>query len=399
MAAYRTSIGRRLQVARGSHRPPIRRGQLRHLPILPRSTLTVARAGVGLGVGLGIALAIGSARKRAPRSRELDAAAPSSPGLAGAALASAPARGSVGAPRSRDLASDVFAELTAQLDLALQTLTRASDADFERAVHDTRKAMKRARSLLRLLRDELPKRRRKRCNAALRAAGRELSASRDADVALATLESVLTSANKRVRNSRGVSRLRALLVHERVSAQRRIRAGGRERALSQLWRARAELSAISAKREPSKAVDGRDRRALAHGISVIYRAGRSAMRRGKSNPTVIAMHTWRKRVKDLRYAAEALAATTDCDRSMKKIARRADKLGETLGEEHDLAVLVEIVRSNKKLFKKDRRGRRGLLRAIAKRRRELRRRAFKHGGRLYELKPKRFKRRVLRALR
>ena len=72
------------------------------------------------------------------------------------------------------------------------------------------------------------------------------------------------------------------------------------------------------------------------------------------------MHAWRKRVKDLRYAAEVLdvarargagrarhpkqakgGAAGSAAGRLRTLARRADALGELLGEEHDLAVLAE----------------------------------------------------------
>lgn len=365
--------------------------QLHHQPILPRNALSLARAGLGVGAGVGLALAIGSVRRRPALGGEL-ATGPNGPSqpqggaLPGAAASSA---------RPTAALASVQAELLARLDRALEQLRLAPEGDFERAVHDTRKAIKRSRSLLRLLRDELPSRRRRRANAALRAAGRTLGASRDADVALATLDGVLARSDKRLGKSRGTARLRERLERERSAASARLRAGARERALSELWRARAELSAIGVAHKGR----GGDGRALASGTSRIYGKGRSAMRSAKRKPSIVAMHTWRKRVKDLRYASEALADEAEkSDRTLDKLAHRADKLGETLGEDHDLAVLAGIVRANKKLFRRDRRGRRALLKAIAKRRRKLRRRALRHGLELYDRKPKRFERRMRRAL-
>jgi CHAD domain-containing protein len=95
------------------------------------------------------------------------------------------------------------------------------------------------------------------------------------------------------------------------------------------------------------------------------------------------MHRWRKRVKDLRYAAEMLERVQPRARALATVARRADKLGERLGEEHDLAVLGEWVRANGKHAGARRPARRRLLKAIDRRRRRLRLRALDDGGRLY----------------
>ena len=97
------------------------------------------------------------------------------------------------------------------------------------------------------------------------------------------------------------------------------------------------------------------------------------------------MHLWRKRVKDLRYAAEMLNA--------REIASRADDLGEMLGAEHDLALLGARIRAEAKGDRgkaSARRTRKQLLKLIAKRRKRLRRRALSDGKALYRRSPEKF---------
>ena len=83
---------------------------------------------------------------------------------------------------------------------------------------------------------------------------------------------------------------------------------------------------------------------------------------------------------------------------IRRVARRADDLGELLGEEHDLALLAARVRAEAKAGRAS--GppgagtRRVLLRLIARRRRKLRRRALRDGERLYGRAPEKFVRRV-----
>jgi hypothetical protein len=121
------------------------------------------------------------------------------------------------------------------------------------------------------------------------------------------------------------------------------------------------------------------------------------------------MHEWRKRVKDLRYAAEILERRDPENRlgadghargagpgghlqaePIHTVATRADELGELLGEEHDLAVLAERVRASGGPFEDEESAREALLKLIARRRRRLRRRALREGERLYRRRPKRF---------
>jgi hypothetical protein len=127
------------------------------------------------------------------------------------------------------------------------------------------------------------------------------------------------------------------------------------------------------------------------------------------------MHEWRKRVKDLRHAAEMLdrrdagggRGRRATERRgvggrrrklreaarIRRLARRADALAEVLGEDHDLAVFAERIRTDPGI-ELGRGARRTLLRAIAKRRRRLRRSALRDGARLYRRRPKAFVARV-----
>jgi CHAD domain-containing protein len=131
------------------------------------------------------------------------------------------------------------------------------------------------------------------------------------------------------------------------------------------------------------------------------------------------MHRWRKRVKDLRYATEALsrydpgaegragiaavralapARKRSSERTgdlIPRLARRADALGETLGEEHDLFLLAERVREERTAC--GRGTRRALLKLIARRRKRLTALALRDGARLYGRAPKKLIRRVRRA--
>ncbi len=103
---------------------------------------------------------------------------------------------------------------------------------------------------------------------------------------------------------------------------------------------------------------------------------------GKGEQTT-AMHQWRKRVKDLRYAAEMLERRHS-SHSLRPLARRADELGEVLGEDHDLAVFSEHLRAGARTngspaWRTGRKTRKLLLAAIAKRRRKLRKQALRQG--------------------
>jgi CHAD domain-containing protein len=298
-----------------------------------------------------------------------------------------------------------------QLDLAIEMMDAPDGSPpDEKAVHETRKALKRLRALVRLLRPELGEEAFARESAALRGAGRRLAAARDAEVMVSTLDGVLKRAPRKLARRRRVRELRRAVVAEReLAAARAIGdAAWRAQVLDELWAIRHRV--IGWRLEDTAGIE-----TIEPGLQRIYRQGRNRYRRaarGKGDRGR-ALHEWRKRVKDLRYAAEMLdrrepAAGGSGARRKRggkparttpvgKLARRADELAEVLGEEHDLAVLAERIGAGTGRQKLGRRSRKALQKPIARRRRKLRARALREGARLYRRRPKRFVRWMRRA--
>lgn len=377
MATDRTAIRRWLAVGGAAHRPPSRLRKSRHRFIL-------APLGAALGataaIGLGLAVARVGSGQLAARRRRNERRAGVLPG--------------------EPLADALRRMALAQADLALRELTGFGTDGAGRdggahAVHEARKAIKRMRTAVRLLEDELGSSTRAREDDALKRAGRGLSGSRDAEVMLATLDALVKRHPRRLGRSRDVRLLRRRLADERDASQ--LRMSEDPTALADVtaelraFRARAAAWQLSTRRDASLAEDG---------LRKIYRQGRRRRRRAakaSSRKRTRAMHRWRKRVKDLRYAAEMLDRAWPHESRLAKVAKRAEKLGETLGEDHDLAVLAEWVRANGKRAGARGAARRRLLQAVAQRRRKLRRRALAEGERLYRRRTKRFFARVRRA--
>ena len=91
-----------------------------------------------------------------------------------------------------DAATGMRRVIVGRLDKATERLREAADGDaLAETIHGARKDLKKARAALRLIREELGEKAFKRENRALRDAGRLLSASRDAEVKLATLEALV----------------------------------------------------------------------------------------------------------------------------------------------------------------------------------------------------------------
>jgi hypothetical protein len=297
-----------------------------------------------------------------------------------------------------------------QLDLAIDLLSEGPPD--ERAVHETRKSLKRLRALVRMLRHELGEEVFARENTALREAGRRLSGARDAEVMVSSLDRLMRRHPRRLGRRGGVKRLRKALERERkATAASALDEAMRAHVLGDLRAIRHRITAWQLAGTPGVQPVERD-------LKRIYDDGRRRMRRaarGKGN-RVRAMHEWRKRVKDLRYAAEMLERADPSERKsarrrresedagarrLSRLARRADRLGEALGEDHDLAMLAQRIGASHspgaQRERLGRRNRRSILRLIARRRRKLRSQSLREGARLYRRRPRRFVRRVRRA--
>jgi len=394
MTTDRTAIRRRLAVRRTAYRPPWGGRKTRHGTIVASLAATLA-ATVAVGVGVALARAEHSrrsARARLARDRQFALLPGEQPldGLRRMALG--------------------------QLDLAVELLEDDPGGVLtEHSVHETRKALKRLRALVRLLQGELGEREFKRENAALRDAGLRLAGARDAEVMVGTLDRLCSLHSKQLARRTGVLELRRALVAERARATEGSQgdAAARAEVLRALRAARTRVQGWTLSRH-----DGIE--ALEPGLRRLYRQGRSrgrrAARRKGGRPRV--MHEWRKRVKDLRYAAEMLDRRDPCEGHdpagrkagerngsrkqppyLGRIARRADELGELLGEDHDLVMLAERIRADASRSGSDRpvldkRTRRTLLNLITQRRKRLRRRALREGERLYRRRPGTFVRDV-----
>lgn len=300
--------------------------------------------------------------------------------------------------------------IDAAIDL-LESYPRRSEREREETVHEVRKALKRVRALLRLLRPQLSRRDFERENVALRDCGRRLSGARDAEVMVATLDELVRRNPRGLAGSGGVRRLRADLVAESERAVGVEDPALREAVAGEL---RAVRGRVALWRLPRRG-GGKDargggknaRRLLESGLREVYETGRRRRRGARRREDLGTLHALRKSAKDLRYVTETLRggdglggdrvgrADRRARRRMRRVARRADRLGEMLGEEHDLALLRKVVGER---FDGGRRRRRRLLKLIGRRRRRLRRRARELADRLYRRKPRRFARRLRRAL-
>jgi CHAD domain-containing protein len=259
------------------------------------------------------------------------------------------------------------------LDDAREQLAPRSGADMEKGVHSARKDVKKLRALLRMHRGALGEQTFRRENRALRDAARELSALRDAHVLAETVDGLA---------ERYAGRLpkRAFTAAKRHVAAG---AGGDDADPGMaLIAARERLTEVAARIGDWTLSAKADKRLRAE-LARTYTLGLDAFERARKRPEAERLHDWRKRAKDLRHQQELLRPAFP--KVISAQAKAASRLGDLLGDDHDLAVLIETLGDDP---------RHAEVRELAGRRREeLQAEVFALGRRVYAEAPKAFARR------
>jgi CHAD domain-containing protein len=255
--------------------------------------------------------------------------------------------------------------------------------DRAHLVHEARKTIKRMRAMARLLRRETGEHEFEQANASLREAGKRLAGARDAEVRIATLRD-LRARHPQELNSEPIAMLLARLEQDRTRSQA---PDPNLAVLADIAEMRRDLLRWNLLEH--------DHEALSVGLQAIYRDGRRRYKRVKRSRArdPERMHDWRKRVKSLYYALDMLGGKQAS--ATAKLTRRADQLGDVLGEEHDLWMFASFIEDEPRL---DRHTRERLLALIERRRNRLRKRALELGSFLYARKPGRFATRAGKAL-
>lgn len=259
---------------------------------------------------------------------------------------------------------------------ALERL-RDDDADTADAVHGARKDMKKLRAVLRLSRSALPKQLYEEENQRYRDAARALSASRDAEVKLETLDALAERDRELPREA--VETWRQILDRDREAA---VNTAHAESAIGLVEGGLEGIRNWPVEGDSWKLVGGDVRRA--------YRRGRRAMASAAADPSEQNFHEWRKRAKDLWYQLRLLGPAWS--EPLGAVAEEAHRLTDLLGDHHDLAVLRADLRERHL----GEAGTRALEAAIDARQAELAGEAFDLGRRLYAERPKAYGRRLRR---
>jgi len=256
------------------------------------------------------------------------------------------------------------------------------------AVHESRKSMKRVRALLRLVRGELPGEIYEFENKSLRDTARLLSEIRsaqgvlDAAVSIQEIYGELLADGTFAELIGRLSRRRDLKELKAVEDPNLI-----GRVVRSLERAHGRYGSWPTDPE-AREVYGLGIRdsfaAVSPGLSATFGQGRQSMVRAYRRAGAGDFHEWRKRVKDMRHQMEFLAPLWP--EVVVGTAMTLERLGNILGEDHDMAEMLELLGERRDLCPSLRE--RSLFRALANQRRgELQVAAEILGRRVYAEQP------------
>ncbi len=273
----------------------------------------------------------------------------------------------------------------AEVEYATSQLVDSRDAqDHDTRVHEARKAIKRLRGLLRIVRDELGAECYRRENDTLRLAAQRLATAREAAAAGEAFESLVSRYASEladvdweiVREYREVlqARTRAALLDAKVIDE--------TLGWLRLMAARVEAWPLVQDGWP----------AIRRGVRRVYAQGRAEFVRARRDPSVEHLHQWRKRVKYHWFHVRLLEVSWPGPLGVLRDELKL--LSDLLGDDHDLAELSPVLL-----------GRAGdppvidaglglLLQLVALRREELVSQAFDLGVRVFAERPRRFAARI-----
>ncbi len=265
-----------------------------------------------------------------------------------------------------------------------KAIAEVKDESMSRAdvIHQVRKRCKKIRAVVRLIRPDNETLYEQE-NAFFRDLAGDLSALRDLDVMIETLEGleedVPPEAIGEFESIRKVLKRR----REKSTDEKSVSI----EALAGLHRSLSD----SLERVADWNINGEGFAGLEEELKKTYSRGRKAMSRAYSEGTEESFHQWRKRAKYHWYHVRLLRNVWR--RPMRARARELRDLGNDLGVDHDLAVLKEAISNESESFGGDV-SIELLLNLIDRRRRQLEEGVRPIGERVYAEKPKRYMKRT-----
>jgi len=240
---------------------------------------------------------------------------------------------------------------------------------FGEAVHSARKSTKKIRALLRLVRSEIGDKVYRFENKAMRDTARLISGVRSAAVMVNALDDIqVLYGSLLAEGTFEETRERLTVNRDRVEARAMEDPELVPRVVANLERAHSRYASWPT--DPhARDVYGtgiRDSYAtIGPGMKATYRRGRAEMVVAYQAPSPTSFHRWRKRVKYLKHQMEII--TPLWPEVVLGMVITLDRMSELLGEDHDLAELLETLSGRPELCPNP--VERSLLRALAEQRR------------------------------
>ena len=273
----------------------------------------------------------------------------------------------------------IRAAILEKCDEALKSLSgRTASAED---IHAARKALKKARAWLRLLKTGVGTRAFREHNHLLRDAARPLSESRDARILIETLGKVLERYHEAATDRR-FGRFQNALQRDRRVLQHRLTTsrGGLATSRRLLRRLKGSLSRLR--------IRGKDWNVIGKSFEKVYARGLKDLRAAHEKPTPESLHEWRKDTKALWHEFQMLEPLWPG--VIGEWADQAHQLADYLGDDHDLWMLREAAKRKSGMLSQ-KADLDALLALIDRRRSQLEEKAFLLGTRLYEPKPRRLR--------
>ena len=232
--------------------------------------------------------------------------------------------------KNKPLQREVLRVARNELEDALKEVLTAGEQSRNTAVHEARKHLKKLRALIRLLRPVTGRAFSKRENAVLRKAAQRMSSIRDAHVCVQTIDKIIARSRTK-RPSAALTRVRDAMVARLGQALDQAEKDDWEKkAAADLEKALCRLSDWPLKRLTPNSLRG--------GLKTACKKARRALAAARRERTDQNLHDLRKAAKNLWYDLCLLAG--DRPPAIKALTKRMDELGEKLGDDHDLAMLI-----------------------------------------------------------
>lgn len=217
-----------------------------------------------------------------------------------------------------------------QIERAL-AIAKDDEEPDDTPVHETRKHLKKARAVLRLVRKEIGRGLFRQQDHGLRDVGRLISEIRDAEVRLQTVRQLQSIRQRRGRAA--YRQLEAMLVLELENFMAAF-AEWQTQAIPMLEKALATIDCWP--------LDHFDCQQLRAAVQATYKCGRDALAEAKANPSAEQFHAFRTEAKVLAHQLRILRPVNPV--VLANLSDELGSLGDLLGRAHDLSFLSERLR-------------------------------------------------------